>query len=95
MSITLETAVTRNSEILHAPVGTEGAVLMSVEAGHYYGLNAVASRVWELLAIPRTIAQLCKQICEEFEIDTPTCEVTVLKFVRELVDNGIVREATG
>jgi hypothetical protein len=93
MPITLETALTRSGGILYAPVGTEEAVMMSVEAGRYYGLNAVASRIWELLETPKTIAQLCRQICGEFDVDPQTCEAEVLKFVNDLINNGIVREA--
>ena len=90
MAITLDTLLSRNSDILHAPVGTEEAVMMSVEAGRYYGLNAVARRVWELLETPKTIAQLCRQLCEEFEVDPQTCETDVLKFAGDLVDNDVV-----
>ncbi|MDE3197312.1 MAG: PqqD family protein, partial [Acidobacteriota bacterium] len=39
----------RNDKILHAPVGAEETVMLSVEAGEYYGLNAVGRRIWELL----------------------------------------------
>jgi hypothetical protein len=92
-SVTLETTLSRNGDILHAPVGAEEVLMMSVEAGRYYGLNAVAARIWELLETPKTIAQICAQICEEFEVDSPTCETAVLKFVNVLIDNGIVREA--
>ena len=67
--------------------------MMSVAAGRYYGLNAVASRIWELLDSPKTIAQLCAQLSEEFEVDAQTCEAEVLKFVQDLIDNGLVHEA--
>ena len=80
-------------DILHAPVGSEEAVMMNVTAGRYYGLNAVASRIWELLETPKTIAELCAQICEEFDVDAQTCEAAVLKFVQDLIDNGIAHEA--
>ena len=92
MSITLDTTLSRTGEILYAPVGTEEAVMMSVVADRYYGLNAVAARIWELLERPMTIAQLCAQICEEFEVDAHTCEADVLKFAGDLVDNGIVHD---
>lgn len=92
-SITLETALRRNNEILHAPVGTEEVVMMNVAAGCYYGLNAVAARIWELLERPRTIAELQALVCEEFEVDASTCEPEVLKFVNDLIDNGIVHAA--
>jgi Coenzyme PQQ synthesis protein D (PqqD) len=93
MSIGPDTTVSRNGDILHASVGTEETVMMSVAAGRYYGLNAVGSRIWELLETQRTIAQLYAQICEEFEVDPQTCEAEVLKFVQDLINNGLVHEA--
>lgn len=93
MSIGRDTLLSRNTDILHAPVGTEEAVMMSIDAGRYYGVNAVGARIWELLETPRTIAQLCAQICEEFEVDPQTCETEVLKFVDNLITNGIVHES--
>ncbi len=90
MTFGLATTLSRNGDILHAPVGTEEAVMMSVGAGRYYGVNAVGARMWQLLETPKTIAQLCAQICEEFEVDAQTCEAAVLKFTHDLIDNGIV-----
>jgi hypothetical protein len=86
-----DTTLSRTDEMLYAPVGTEEAVMLSVTA--YYGLNAVAVRIWELLERPRTVAELCTQLCEEFEVDAPTCEAEVLEFVNDLIDNGIVHAA--
>lgn len=94
MSITLDTTLSRGGEVLYAPVSPEEAVMMSVAAGRYYGLNAVASRIWELLDSPKSIAQLCTQLSEEFEVDTQTCETEVVKFVQDLIDNELVHEAT-
>jgi hypothetical protein len=93
MLISPETKLLRNANILYAPVGTEEAVMMSVEAGRYYGLNAVGLRIWELLETPQTVAQLCAQICEEFEVEPGNCEAEVLKFSDHLMENGIVCEA--
>lgn len=89
ISITLDTTVSRAGETLYARAGTDEAVMMSVTAGRYYGLNAVAMRIWELLERPVTIAWLCARLGEEFEVDAQTCEAEVLKFVNELIDNGI------
>ncbi|MGH6835913.1 MAG: PqqD family peptide modification chaperone [Methylocella sp.] len=93
ISIALDTTVSRAGETLYARAGTDEAVMMSVAAGRYYGLNAVALRIWELLERPVTIAELCARLCEEFEVDARTCEAEVLNFVSELIDNGIVHEA--
>jgi Coenzyme PQQ synthesis protein D (PqqD) len=93
MPIGLNTTLSRNGDILHAPVGSEEAVMMNVTAGRYYGLNAVGLRIWELLETPKTIAEICAQICEEFDVDAQTCEAAVLKFVQDLIDNRIAHDA--
>jgi hypothetical protein len=93
MSVGLDTTLNRNDELLHASVGAEECVMMSIEAGSYYGLNAVGSRIWELLESPKTVGQLCRQICEEFEVDAQTCEAAVVTFVDDLIKNRIVHAA--
>jgi hypothetical protein len=95
MSVTIDTTLRRNDDMLYAPVGAEGAAMMSLTAGKYYGLNAVAARIWELLAHPMTVAQLCAQVCDEFEVDPQPCETAVIKFANEIVDNGIVDAFAG
>jgi len=92
MSIGVDTTLSRKGDILHAPVGIEESVMLSPETGRYYGLNSVGSRIWELLETPKTVAQLCGELCEEFEVDSQTCEGEVLKFVQDLMDNGIIHE---
>ncbi len=91
-SMPLRRVLCRNSDIIYAPTGIREAVMMSIAAGRYYGLNAVGVRIWELLESPRDVAEICRQLVEEFEVDQPTCEAEVLRFVDELLDNGIVHD---
>lgn len=90
MAITLDTTLSRDGDILYSSVNAEEAVMLNVTAGKYYALNAVGARIWELLEQPMTVAQLCAQICAEFEVDMQTCQVAVLKFADETIENGIV-----
>lgn len=91
MAVTLATTLSRNGDILYASVDADEAVMLNIAAGKYYGLSGVAARIWELLEHPMTLAQLCAQICVEFEVDMRTCEDAVLKFAEEIIDNDIVR----
>ena len=93
MSVTIDATLCRTAEILYAAVGEEEAVMLSVAAGRYYGLNAVGRRIWELLERPRTISELSMRLCEEFEVDAQTCEAEVLTYVDTLLGNGIVHVA--
>ena len=91
--LVLETRIARNGDILHAPVGADELVMLSVEAGQYYGLNAVARHVWELLEHPRTLAELRDAICAEFEVDAERCAADLLPFVEQLREKDVVRVA--
>ena len=83
----------RNAEIISAPVGSEELVMLSVDAGRYYSVNAVGRRIWELLEQPRSIADLRGAICAEFEVEEAACEPDIFKFVGEMIDNGMVHVA--
>jgi Coenzyme PQQ synthesis protein D (PqqD) len=92
--VTLDTLLSRNSDIFYASVNADQAVMLSVAAGKYFGLNAVATRIWELLERPTTVAGLCTQICQEFDVDMQTCEAELLKFAQETIDKDVVRAST-
>lgn len=95
MSVAQRILLTRNDAILHAPVDADNAVMLDIASGSYYGLNAVAGRIWELLAVqPMTVAEICARLCEEFEVDEQTCEAAVLKFADTLVENGLAHAAS-
>jgi hypothetical protein len=85
--------LSRNGDIIYAPVGDEQAVMLSIETGRYYSINAVGRRVWELLERPRALAELRAAISEEFDVDAAACEADIVDFVRELMNNGMVLAA--
>ena len=95
LPIGMETTVTRDADILYAPVGAEEGVMMSVTKGLYYGVDAVGLRIWELLETPATVAEVCARLQEEFQVDAPTCDAEVLQFVNDLMENGIVHAVAG
>ena len=75
---------------------SEGAVLFSTTDEVYFGLNAVGSRVWELLGVHRTFDDLCAAIAEEYpDVDPDTVRTDVDELLEELTGYGLVvpREA--
>ncbi len=50
-----------------APVG-DGAVVMQVDTGVSYSLNAVGAWVWEQLATPAGVDQLCEGLTDRYEV---------------------------
>jgi hypothetical protein len=84
------TVVARSDEPVTAEVdGT--VVMMSLGRGKYFGLDAVGTRVWELLEQPRSIAGICEALLSEYDVDAATCERDVIELVSELLGEELVR----
>ena len=81
--------IRRKGELLEAEVDDE-LVGLHVDKGTCYGFNATATRIWALLAEPKTLDQLCDALREEFDIDRSTCEPQVIALLRELETDGLV-----
>lgn len=64
--------------------------MMDLEAGLYFGLNNVASRIWSLLEQPQTVENIVQSLVAEYEIAPATCEQKVLAFVDELIAKQLV-----
>jgi hypothetical protein len=64
-------------------------MLLSVDRGRYYNLNAVGARVWHLIASPRAIADVCRQLESEFDVSPERCQADVLELVSRLVGEGL------
>jgi len=53
-------------------------------------LNATASRVWELLATPQTIADLVGSLEREFDAPPDTLRADVMALLNELSGKGLI-----
>jgi hypothetical protein len=65
-------------------------VLLNLESGVYYGLDAVGTRVWQLLMQGCTIASVRDTMIEEYDVAPDVLNADVMRLVGELRDRGIV-----
>ncbi|MBN2862792.1 MAG: PqqD family protein [Bacteroidales bacterium] len=66
-------------------------VLMSVEAGYYFTLDPVASRIWELLSQhPLSIDELADQLIEEYNIEKEQCISDIECFVNDMSSKNLI-----
>jgi hypothetical protein len=65
-------------------------VLLNLESGIYYGLDAVGTRVWQLLMQGRTIASVCETMIDEYDVAPDVLRGDVARLVGELRERGIV-----
>lgn len=87
--LSLNSTITRNEDVLSGLVDDE-AVIMSIESGNYHLINETGRRIWELLETPKTVAQLCDILAEEFAVEQETCQTEVLQFLVALRARQVV-----
>jgi hypothetical protein len=80
--------VSRNEGLLTAEVDGE-LMAMSVDRGICYGLNTVGTRIWDLIAEPRSIDDLCAQLVDEYGVDAAQCRSEVVSLIEELRAEGL------
>ena len=66
------------------------AVVLSLDTRMLRGLNAVGSRVWDLIDGRRTLDDIVDAIVAEFEVGRAEATRDVEAFVRQLIDKGLV-----
>ena len=80
--------VLRNEGLLTAELDGE-LMAMSVERGTCYGLNAVGTRIWDLIAEPQSVDALCEQLRQEFDVGEEECRRDVIALLDEFRAEGL------
>ncbi|HEX4694082.1 PqqD family protein [Sphingomonas sp.] len=81
--------VRRGAGLIEAEMDGE-IVGLHIGNGMCYGFNATATRTWQLIEQPRSFAEICAALAEEFEVDPATCEADVRDLLQDLSSDGIV-----
>ena len=79
----------RSEKTLVADVG-EDIVALNVERGFTYGMTGVTTAVWQLLAEPRDLTQLCSELLNLYEVDAEICRKQVSRLLDEMITEGLV-----
>jgi hypothetical protein len=65
-------------------------VLLNLESGVYYGLDAVGTRVWQLLLQGLSIADICDTLIDDYDVAPDVLRGDVVRLIGELRERGIV-----
>ena len=88
--LTQETIIRRSDALLSTNL-EDDVVMMDVEQGAYYGLEAVAARIWALTEQPLSVGSLCDRLVTEYQISPEQCQQEVLAFLGELLNQHLVQ----
>ena len=76
--------------IIFKAVGEE-MVLLDLQRGVYYGLDAVGARVWELLSQEVPPADIAERIAGEYDVERATVERDIAALLEQLLEKGLIR----
>jgi hypothetical protein len=88
------TTITPAPEVLFRDLTGEG-VLLNLKSGRYYGLDAVGTRVWQMLMEGRTLPAAVTQLLREYDVSRDKLEADIASFVEALERHGLVVRSPG
>lgn len=64
--------------------------MLSARAESYFGLDRVGSEIWNMIAQPRPVFEICAGLIANYDVEPHTCESDVIKFLNELLDHHLI-----
>jgi hypothetical protein len=69
------------------------AVLLQLDSGEYFGLDAVATRVWQLIVEKGELTAVEESMLEEFDVDPLVLSTDIERMIAELVAKRLIEVA--
>jgi hypothetical protein len=66
------------------------SVILELKDGVYYGLDAIGTRVWNMLVTPCSIGEIGDSLCQDYDVDADTCRRAIDELVRDLLARGLI-----
>ena len=82
--------IQRTEDQISKDLEGEGVVL-NLENDVYYGLDAVGTRIWDLISEPRRIGEILDIILDEYEVEPGRCECDLRELVQSMLDEGLIQ----
>lgn len=92
MTLSTTAPLVRSEAVVFTELDGE-VVMLDTEAGQYYELDSIGSRIWMLLEDSPSMARLRDALTAEFDVDAETCRNDLASFLENLAELGLVASA--
>ncbi len=86
---TLACRVQPSPQVLLQQTGSE-AIVLDLASEHYFGLNEVGTRLWQLLALNPDLGAAHRTLLGEYDVPAERLEQDLIALVGQLTDAGLV-----
>jgi len=84
-----ETRLVRKTGLPSTVVDSD-IVVLNIVTQKYIGLDEIGGELWELLAQPQRIDDLCRAMCDRYDGSSEEIAADVLSFLGELRNEGLI-----
>jgi hypothetical protein len=89
MTTTGNSRISVPSDTLVNILGGE-SVLLSLKSQHYYGLDEVGTRIWNVLTTSPSVDDAYEALLEEYDVEPETLRQDLYDLLGELAEQGLV-----
>jgi hypothetical protein len=89
--ISLETAFAVPDDVVFRELSGE-AVLLNLESGLYFGLDAVGTRAWQLMVEHGRLDRVFERLLEEYDVSADVLRQDLIDLFVQLSHHGLVRQ---
>ena len=65
--------------------------MLDLESEHYFGLDAVGTRIWGLIGEGVSVTAMVDTLLEEYEVERVTLEADLAELLSRLAEAGLIR----
>lgn len=87
--LTLSSHIRARSDLLSSEIDGE-VVMMDIESGQYFTLDAIGTRIWKAMAEAISVASLCRALEQEYDAPLPVIERDVLALLANLATQKLI-----
>lgn len=80
----------QSKQVVQSKIDDE-VVMMDIESGFYFGLNSVASIIWELLKDGKTVDELADYLITEYDVSREQCLEETDILIKKMLDLKVIR----
>lgn len=89
MTIDDNSIIVANRQLLCCDL-SEGAVILDLRSGVYYGLDAVGTFIWGLIQEPKVVRDIAAAVLEEYAVEPERCAQDLRNLFAEMLDRGLI-----
>lgn len=88
-TITKHTVIVRDDDLAMTDLDGE-TVVLDIETGQYYGLNAVGTQVFALAEAPIPVSEVIDRLRAGYDVPSDRLRQDVLAFLEEMQAHGLI-----